>query len=129
VSGGGGGVVVGEPVAQGGVAQAREGFGLDLAHALAGEPELLADLLQGARGRPVEAVAGDEDRPRAGVQGGEGGAHGGGQGVGLGLLVGPVGVRVGEEVAQRRGLAVAHELVEGDGGGQGRDEGVHAGAG
>jgi len=78
VSGGGGGGVVGEPVAQGGVAQARERFGLDLAHALTGEPELLADVLQGARGRSVEAVAGDEDSPRAGVQGGEGGAHGGG---------------------------------------------------
>ncbi len=78
MSGGGGGGVVGEPVAQGGVAQARERFGLDLAHALTGEPELLADVLQGARGRSVEAVAGDEDSPRAGVQGGEGGAHGGG---------------------------------------------------
>ena len=33
------------------------------------------------------------------------------------------------EVAQGRGLAVAHELVEGDGDGQGRDERVHAGAG
>jgi len=52
VSGCGGGGVVGEPAVQGGVAQALEGFGLDLAHALAGEPELLADLLQGARGAP-----------------------------------------------------------------------------
>jgi len=129
VSGGGGGVVVGKPVAQGGVAQARERCGLDLAHALTGEPELLADLLQGARGRPVESVAGDEDSSRAGVQGGEGGAHGGGQGVGLGQRVGPVNGGVGEEVAQGRGLAVAHNLVEGDGGGQGRGEGVHAGAG
>jgi len=74
-------------------------------------------------------VAGDEDSPRAGVQGGEGGAHGGGQGVGLGHSVGPVGGGVGEEVAQGRGLAVAYDLVEGDGGGQGRGEGVHAGAG
>jgi len=38
--------------AQGGVAQARERRGLDLAHALAGEPELLADLLQDAWGSP-----------------------------------------------------------------------------
>jgi len=114
---------------QGGVAQTLERFGLDLAHALTGEPELLADLLQGTRGRPVEAVAGDEDSPRAGVQGGEGSVHGGGQGVGLGQRVRLVGVRVGEEVAQGRGLAVAHDLIEGDGGGQGRGEGVHAGAG
>ncbi len=74
-------------------------------------------------------MAGDEDGPRAGVQGGEGGAHGGGEGVGLGQRVGPVGGGVGEEVAQGRGLAVAHDLVEGDGGGQGCGQGVHAGAG
>ncbi len=129
VSGGGGGGVVGEPMAQGGVAQTRERFGLDLAHALAGEPELLADLLQGAWGCPVEAVAGEEDSPRARVQSGEGGAHGGGQGVSLGQRIGLVGVRVGEEVAQGRGPAVAHDLVEGDGDGQGRGEGVHARAG
>ena len=129
VSGGGGGGVVGKPVAQGGVAQARERFGLDLAHALTGEPELLADLLQGARGRAVEAVVGGEDDALTRGQGGQGGAQGGGQGVGLGHSVGPVGGGVGEEVAQGRGLAVAHDLVEGDGGGQGRGEGVHARAG
>jgi len=49
--------------------------------------------------------------------------------VGLGQSVGPVGVRVGEEVAEGRGLAVAHDLVEGDGGGQGCGQGVHTGAG
>jgi len=36
---------------------------------------------------------------------------------------------LGEEVTQGRGLGVAHGLVEGDRGGQGRGEGVHAGAG
>jgi len=114
---------------QGGAAQAREGAGLGLLHGLARQPKAAADLLEGARGRPVEAVTGGEDGPCAGVQGGEGGAHGGGQGVGLGLGVGPVNGGVGEEVAQGRGLAVAHDLVEGDGDGQGRGEGVHARAG
>ncbi len=128
-SGGGGGVVVGEPAAQGGAAQALHRRGLDLAHALARKAEVLADLVQGARGLPVEAVAGDKDGPRAGVQGGEGGAHGGGQGVGLGQRIGLVGGGVGEEVAQGRGLAVAHRQVEGDGSGQGRGEGIHARAG
>ena len=52
----------------GGGAQARERRGLDLAHALAGEPEALADLLQGAWGLPVEAVAGDEDGAGAGIE-------------------------------------------------------------
>ncbi len=80
-------------------------------------------------GSPVEAVTGGKDGAVARGQAGEGGAHGGSEGVGLGLGVGPVNGGVGEEVAQGRGLAVAHDLVEGDGGGQGRDERVHAGAG
>jgi len=45
VSGGGGGVVGGEPAVQGGVAQARERFGLGLLHGLARQPEAAADLL------------------------------------------------------------------------------------
>ena len=45
MSGGGRGGVVGEPVAQGGVAQARECFGLDLAHALAALTGPIAALL------------------------------------------------------------------------------------
>jgi len=129
VSGGGGGVVGGEPAVQGGAAQPREGAGLGLLHGLARQPEAAADLLEGARGLPVEAVTGGKDGAVARGQAGEGGVHGGGEGVGLGRRVGPVGVRVGEEVAQGRGLAVAHDLIERDGGGQGRDEGVHAGAG
>ena len=170
VSGCGGGVVVGEPAVQGGAAQPREGAGLGLLHGLACEPETAADLLQGAWGRAVEAVAGGKDgalawgeggpymgryfqdavvvrvseqalwrastgkkswstkKPTHEREGGQGGAHGGGKLLGLGGG-GPVGVRVGEEVAQGRGLAVAHALVEGDGGGQGCGEGVHAGAG
>jgi len=129
VSGCGGGVVVGEPAVQGGAAQPREGAGLGLLHGLAREPEAAADLLESARGLPVEAVTGGKDGAVARGQAGKGGAHGGSEGVGLGLGVGPVNGGVGEEVAQGRGLAVAHDLIEGDGGGQGRDEDVHAGAG
>jgi len=44
--GGGGGVV--EPAAQGGVLHLPEGFGLDLAHALAGEPAGATDLVERA---------------------------------------------------------------------------------
>jgi len=93
-SGGGGGVVVGvggvvEPAAQGGVLQLTEGAGLDLAHALAGEAEVLADLLQGARRLPVEAVAGGEDSVLARGQGDQGGAYGGRKLLGLGRVVGP----------------------------------------
>jgi len=102
------------------VLQLTEGAGLDLAHALAGEAEVLADLLQGARGLSVEAVAGSEDGPLAGGQRGQGGTHGGGEFLCLGLVVGPQGGGIGEEVAQGAGLGVAHGLIEGDGRGQGR---------
>ncbi len=131
-SGGGGGVVVVvvvEPAAQGGSAQLLEGAGLDLAHTLTGEAERRPHLLQGAWGRAVEAVAREEDGAGARVQGGgEGGAHGDGALPGLGFVVRSEGVRVGEEVAQGAGFVVAHQEVEGDGGRQGRGEGVHAGA-
>jgi len=127
--GGGGRVVGGEPAAQGGVLQLSEGLGLDLAHALAGEPEVVADLLQGAWGRAVEAVAGEEDGAGARFQGGQRGAHGGRKLPGLGFVVGPEGVRVGEEVAQGAGFIVTHQEVEGHRDGQGRGEGVHAGQG
>jgi len=98
-------------------------------HGLAGEPEGAGDLLQGARGLAVEAVAGGEDGAFAGGKGREGGAHGGGDLLGLGLIVGAGGGGIGEEIAHGHGLGVAHGEVEGDGGGQGRGEGVHAGAG
>ena len=75
MSGGGGGVVVvggvvvsGEPAAQGGEAQAGKGAGLGLLHGLAREPEAVANLLQRARGLPVETVAGGEDGALAGGQ-------------------------------------------------------------
>jgi len=128
-SGGGGRVGIGEPAAQGGVLQLPEGAGLDLAHALAGEAEVLADLLQGARGLPVEAVTGGEDSALAWGQGGQGGAYGGRKLLGLGHVVGPEGGGIGEEVAQGRGLGVAHGLVEGNRPGEECGEGVHAGAG
>ena len=98
-SGGGGGVVGGEPAAQGGVLQLPEGAGLDLAHALAGEAEVMADLLQGARRLPIEAVTGTEDSALAGGQGDQGGAYGGRKLLGLGRVVGPEGGGIGEEVA------------------------------
>ncbi len=98
-------------------------------HGLAGEPEGVGDLLQGARRVPVEAVAGGEDGALAGGKGGEGGAHRGGDLLRLGLDVGSGGGGIGEEVAHGHGLGVAHGQVEGDGAGQGRGEGVHAGAG
>jgi len=44
------------------VTQTREGAGLGLLHGLAREPKGATDLLQGARGLPVEAVAGGEER-------------------------------------------------------------------
>jgi len=122
-SGGGG---VGEPAPEGGGAQAGEGAGLSLLHGLAGEPEGVADLLQGARGLPVEAVVGGEDGALAQ---GEGGAHGGGDLLSLGFVVGAGGGGVGKEVTQGGDLGVAHGQVEGDRGGQGGGEGVHAGAG
>jgi len=111
------------------VLQLPEGFGLDLAHALAGEAEVPANLLQGARRLAVEAVAGGEDGALAGGKSGEGGAHSGGDLLGLGLGVGTGGSGIGEEVAHGHGLGVAHSQVEGDGAGQGRGEGVHASAG
>jgi len=98
-------------------------------HGLAGEPEGAGDLLQGARGLPVEAVAGGKDRLVARGERGQRGAHGGGDLLGLGLDVGPGGSGIGEEIAHGHGLGVAHGQVKGDGGGQGRSEGVHAGAG
>jgi len=128
-SGGGGGVVGGEPAAQGGMLQLPEGAGLDLAHALAGEAEVVADLLQGARRLPIEAVTGTEDSALAWGEGGQGGAHGGSKLLGLSHVVRAKGGGIGEEVAQGRGVGVAHGLVEGDGRGQGRGERVHAGAG
>jgi hypothetical protein len=131
-SGGGGSVVVvvvGEPAAQGGVAQLPEGAGLDLAHALAGQPEAAADLVERARGRVVEAVAGGKDGALAWGEGGQGGAHGGGKLLGLSHVVRAKGGGIGQEVAQGRGVGVAHGLVEGDGRGQGRGERVHTGAG
>jgi len=64
-SGGGGSVVVVvEPAAQGGGAQLPEGAGLDRAHALAGEPKVLADLVERAWRRVVAAAA--ERRRRGG---------------------------------------------------------------
>jgi len=126
VSGGGG---VGEPAVQGGVAQAREGAGLGLLHGLARQPEAAADLLQGAWRLPIKAVAGGEDGALAWEEGGQGGADGGRKLLGLGFVVRPEGGGIGKEVAQGRGVGVAHGLIEGDGGGQGRGERVHAGAG
>src|SRR5918992_1933368 len=49
--------VVAELLAAGGVAQLGEGLGLDLADALAGDPELAADLLEGAGVAVGEAEA------------------------------------------------------------------------
>jgi len=98
-------------------------------HGLAGKPEGVGNLLQGAWGLAVEAVAGDEDSALAGGEVGEGSAHRGGNLLGLGLDVGAGSGGIGEEIAHGHGLGVAHAQVEGDGAGQGRGEGVHAGAG
>jgi len=103
-----GGGVVDKPAAQGGGAQAGEGAGLSLVHGLAGESEGVGDLLQGARGLPVEAVAGGEDGALAGGEVGEGGAHRGDDLLRLGLDVGTGGGGIGEEVAHGHGLGVAY---------------------
>ncbi len=103
-----GGGVVGKPAPEGGGAQAGKGAGLGVVHSLAGEPEGVGDLLQGARGLAVEAVAGGEDGVLARGESGEGSAHRGGDLLRLGLIVGAGGGGIGEEIAHGHGLGVAY---------------------
>ena len=82
------------------VAQLAEGPGLDLADALAGEIERVADLGQRARPVGVEPEAQRQDRPLALVEPGELGPQRLTLESGRRHLVGRLGVRVLDEVAE-----------------------------
>ena len=104
-----------------------ERLDLDLAHPLAGEPELAGDLVERERVLPVQAVAPDQDDPLALRQPGERVSQ-----RLVALVVGHDlarigGVLVGQEVRDRGLAVVADRLVEGHRGPRGRAHGQDLG--